>query len=118
MPFLLVVIMGFHAFVAIFSAAAIVGAPLNLMRYTWNGQVVSGLTFLRSAGLYFLVIGTVAGVVAYALRKEKLWARDFAVLSWATVGVAMLLWNLWQSTTEHAIDTAVNMGAYVAFHAW
>src|SRR6266851_282150 len=57
-------------------------APLNAAHYTIDGEAVTGLEFLRRAGVLYATIGGSALAAAYAIWRELSWSRWAMVVFW------------------------------------
>ena len=66
---------------------AVVAAALNtsFVRFTVNGDVVTGHEFLKTAGLALTVLGALALGIAYGIWQERPWTRWLILGFWATV---------------------------------
>jgi hypothetical protein len=57
-------------------------APFDIGTYTISGQRVSGPEFLRRAGVWFAGAGACCLAIAYALWRERPWAREVMLGTW------------------------------------
>jgi uncharacterized membrane protein YtjA (UPF0391 family) len=57
-------------------------APFNAGNYTINGESVTGIEFLRRAGVMFGVESVAALAAAYGIWKERAWSRWAIVFFW------------------------------------
>jgi hypothetical protein len=94
MPFLLLCGMGLSAFFAGVGTLAFCGITLGSLftnSFTFNGQSVSGAEFWRHMWPFFLAYPLVLaafGVIAFALWKERIWAREAIMGFWAITAAA------------------------------
>jgi len=65
-------------------------APFNAATYTIDGETVSGVEFLRRAGMYFLAIGGSSLAAAYAIWRERSWSRWAIVAFWLAQSAAAI----------------------------
>jgi hypothetical protein len=83
----------FGGFVLLFTLLA----PLNVGHYTLNGEVVTGLEFLKHAGLLFIALGATALAAAYAIWKEHSWSR-WAIMAFWLAQLAGALGTGWSDS--------------------
>ena len=60
----------------------VVLAFFNAGSYRIGGDAVTGLEFLRRAGIYFTAVGGSAVAAAYAIWRERSWSRWAIVVFW------------------------------------
>jgi hypothetical protein len=97
MPFVLLCGMTLSAFVAGAGAlayTAIVVGSLFTEKFTFNDQPVSRGEFFRQALPFLLAYPTILiafGVIAFALWKERLWAREAMMVFWGLAAATQLI---------------------------
>jgi uncharacterized membrane protein YtjA (UPF0391 family) len=60
----------------------VVQALFNAGSYTIDGEPVTGLEFLRRAGVYYAAVGGSAVAAAFAIWRERSWSRWAIVVFW------------------------------------
>lgn len=105
---------------AIALLGSVLGAPLNVLNYTVNGEPVSGLQFLRAAGFELGVLGLVSAGICYGLWKERTWSRPLMVFFWVfltaiQVGVALGSDERITNVTAALLAGAIMLGPVAAY---
>lgn len=93
---------------------AFILAALNasFVRYTINGEAVSGHEFMRTAGAAFGATGIASLAIAFGIWKERWWSRYVIMAFWAVV-VAMNVGFGWAQSGFGGVASAVAGSALV-----
>lgn len=108
-PSLLVLGQFVTSFMAGIVLLLLVLAPFNLASYSIDGQVVTGLEFLRDGGLSFALIGGWFAAIAIGLWRERAWARPVMLAYWP-ISAALVVALSWHDA--HLLSTVVSTGLF------
>ena len=98
--------------------AVLLGALIDVGEFSLDGQPVSGPAFLRVAGPAFVIIGLLFIAIAWALWRNKSWARPLMMFYWLALSVVVvaLSWGTPQGLTQ-GLGTVANL-IPLAIVAW
>jgi hypothetical protein len=98
--------------------AVLLGALFDVGEFSLDGQAVSGPEFLRVAGPTFVILGLLFIAIAWALWRNKSWARPLMMFYWLAISVLLLAlsWGTPEGVAQ-ALGTVASL-APLAIVAW
>ena len=90
-PLVLAVLFGCLTLLCTWCTVLLVFMVINIGSYEIDGEPATRAEFLRVMGIPTLVFGGLSGVAAWALRRERTWAREAILVFWGTATVVVVL---------------------------
>jgi hypothetical protein len=99
---------------------AVLLAALNasFVRYTINGETVSGHEFLRTAGAAFGAMGIALLAIAFGIWKERGWTRYLIMAFWAVVLATNIGFGWAQSGLAGVVSAVAGSALVVVLVGW
>jgi FtsH-binding integral membrane protein len=99
---------------------AVLTAAFNasFVKFTINGDPVTGHEFLRAVGPAFLVLGVLALAIAYSIWQERSWTRWLILGFWAA-GLAVNIGLGWaNSGARGAVSAIAGLAVVLLLVGW
>jgi FtsH-binding integral membrane protein len=90
----------------------------SFVRYTINGETVSGHEFLRTAGAAFGAMGIASLAIAFGVWKERAWTRYLIMAFWAVVLATNIGFGWAQSGFAGVVSAVAGSALVVVLVGW